>query len=351
MFFGTSLVAFRLGIVPNNQVTVLQQVAAHVFGRGIYFYLLSFVTMAILAVAANTSFAGFPQLASIMARDQWMPRMFLSRGDRLVYQNGILVLGAFAILLIVVFNGNTDSLIPLYAVGVYMSFTIAMASLVKKRLGEPHAPGRTTTLVTGTLGALLTTGVVIISVVTKFTRGAWIVVIAIPLLILAFRAVRRHYQMVADNLRLTDYTVKPEAKKLVIVVPVASINKMTMATLTTALSMHPEELIALHISTSQESQKVVQQRWAKWHPDPKIELVVVESQYRSVLRPMIRYIDHLNNLFANGRVLVVIPELVVGKPWQNVLHNHMAFALEAALVFRREIGVTVIPYHLHDEKK
>lgn len=349
MFFGTSLVAYRLGIQPSNQVTVLQQVAGRLFGHGIYFYLLSFVTMAILAIAANTSFTGFPQLASIMARDQWMPRMFLARGDRLVYQNGIIVLGAFAILLIVLFGGNTDNLIPLYAVGVYMSFTIAMASLVKKRWGEPGVPGRVTTIVTASIGAFLTTAVVFISVITKFTRGAWIVVIAIPILIIALRAVRRHYQMVADNLRLNDLSVKPQAKKLVVVVPIASVNRMTMSTISTALSMRPDELIALHISTSRERQRIVEERWRQWDPDPSVQFVAIESQYRSVLRPMIRYIDHLTNLFAKGRVVVVIPELIVGKPWQNVLHNHMAFALEAALVFRREVSVTVVPYHLPEK--
>ncbi len=305
--------------------------------------------MAILAIAANTSFTGFPQLASIMARDQWMPRMFLARGDRLVYQNGILVLGAFAILLIILFNGNADSLIPLYAVGVYMSFTIAMVSLVKKCFAEREAPGRVGTIITAGVGAVLTTAVVLIAVITKFTSGAWIVVVAIPLLILALRAVRRHYQMVADHLPLTDLTVKPGRRKVVVVVPLASVNRMAMATISTALSMNPDELIALHIATSLEPAGAVEARFRQWNPDPTVQFVAIESQYRSVLRPMIRYIDHLTNLFAKGRVIVVIPELVVGKPWQNVLHNHRAFALEAALVFRREVAVTVVPYHLPDE--
>ncbi len=348
MFFGTSVAAFRFGVVPNNQVTVLQQLAFRLFGHGIYFYLLSFVTMAILAVAANTSFAGFPQLASLMARDQWMPRMFLARGDRLVYQNGILVLGGMSILLVILFNGDTNALIPLYAVGVYVSFTIAMVSLVKKRLAEKAAPGRIATVITGVLGAMLTSIVVVISIITKFTEGAWIVVIAIPLMIWGLRAVRRHYIMVADHLRLNDLTHKPLAKKLVIVVPMASINRMTMATLTTALSMNPDELIALHISTSPERERLVTERWNKWQPDGRIKFVAIQSQYRSILRPMVRYIDHLTHLFAPGRVIVVIPELVVGKPWQNILHNHMAFALEAVLVFRREVSVTVVPYHLPD---
>ncbi len=347
MFLGTSLVAYRLGIVPNNQVTVLQQISGRLFGHGVFYYLLSFVTMAILAIAANTSFAGFPQLASIMARDQWMPRMFLSRGDRLVYQNGIIVLGSVAILLIVAFGGNTNRLIPLYAVGVYMSFTIALISLVKKRLKD-GGPGRLTTIITASLGAFLTSAVVLISVIAKFTEGAWIVVVAIPLMISALRAIRRHYQGVADYLRLSDLSAKPEFKKLVVVVPMASINRMSMATISTALSMKPDELIVLNIATSAEREKLITERWKEWSPDPSIQFVSIRSQYRSVLRPMVRYIDHLTNLFAKGRVVVVIPELVVGKSWQNVLHNHMAFTLEAILVFRRQVSVTVVPYHLHE---
>ncbi|NMP22589.1 APC family permease [Sulfobacillus harzensis] len=350
MFFGTSLVANRLGLHPNAAhafpVTVLQLMAGRLFGRGVYFYLLSFVTMAILAIAANTGFAGFPQLASTMARDQWMPRMFLSRGDRLVYQNGILVLGGFAILLIILFKGNTAALIPLYAVGVYMSFTIAMVSLVKKRWAQNADGRRVTTIITAGLGAVLTTAVVFISVITKFTEGAWIVVVAIPLMLWGFRSVRRHYRMVADILRMEDLSGKPTPKQLVVIVPVASINQMTMGVLSTALSMNPDELLALHIATSPEREQQMTERWKQWNPDSRIKLVVVQSQYRAVLRPMVRYIDHLSRLFAPGRVIVVIPELLVEKRWQNILHNHMGFALEAIMVFRRSIAVMIVPYRL-----
>lgn len=346
MFLGTSLVAYRYNIVPSTQVTVLQQLADRIFGRGVFFYLLSFTTMAILSIAANTSFAGFPQLASIMARDQWMPRMFLARGDRLVYQNGILVLGFLATLLIIVFRGNTNNLIPLYAVGVYLSFTIAMASLVKRRWRESGVRHRWSTIVSAGLGSVLTATVVVISIVTKFTEGAWIVVLAIPGIIMGLRAVKRHYMSVANALRLSDLGRKPESREMVVVVPIASINQMTLNTLSYALSMNPHEIIALHVALSAEQEQRFTTRWNQWKPDPRIKMVVVESQYRSILRPILRYLDHLTNLFAPGRVLVVIPELVVGKAWQNILHNHMAVALEASLVFRRDILVTVVPFHL-----
>lgn len=349
MFLGTSIIAFRYHIVPNAEVTVLQQLADRIFGHGWFFYLLSFVTMAILSIAANTSFAGFPQLASIMARDEWMPRMFLARGDRLVYQNGIIVLGIISSLLIIVFRGNTDALIPLYAVGVYMSFTIAMSSLAKKRWQEGNDPHRWVTIGMGLFGSLLTAAVVLTSVVTKFTEGAWIVVLAIPAIVWGMRAVHQHYRKVADELRLEDLTVVPKPKALVVVVPVASINKMTLATLSYALSMNPEEIVALHVAGTPEREARFHARWKNWNADPRIKLAVVESQYRSVIRPMVRYIDHLTGLFAEGRVVVVIPELLVEKSWQNILHNHMAVALEAVLIFRRRIAVTVVPYRLQQK--
>lgn len=348
MFLGTSVIAFRFGIVPSETITVLQQLAYRIFGHGIFFYLLSFVTTAILVVAANTSYAGFPQLASIMARDQWMPRMFMARGDRLVYQNGIGILGLLSALLIVLFRGNTNSLIPLYAVGVYLSFTIAQMSLVKKRLTHPDGSGRIFTVIIGSIGALLTAMVVIVSIVAKFLQGAWIVAIAIPLIVWGLRAVKRHYTGVADSLRLVDYSVKPTPSRLVVVVPVASINRMTLVTLSYALSMDPEEVVALNVTNSPDQEARLKDRWEKWNPDPRIKLVIVQSQYRSVLRPMVRYIDHLAHLFAPGRVLVVIPELLVKRPWQNMLHNHMAIALQAVLLFRRQIMVTVIPFRLNE---
>ena len=344
MFFGTSIIAWRWGIVPHTTGTVLQDLAFRIFGQGVFFYVLSFVTMVVLTVAANTSFTGFPQLASIMARDSWMPRMFAVRGDRLVYQNGILVLGFFSALLIVIFGGNTDRLIPLYAVGVYLSFTIAQLSLVKKAL---HEKGRKrASMIVGSVGALLTALVVIVSMVTKFLQGAWIVAIAIPLLMAGFRAIRRHYLATADALRLTDLAEKPQPTRLVVVVPLATINRMTLTTLSYALSMKASEIVALNITTSDEAEARLREKWAKWGVDPTIKLEIVRSQYRSVMRPMVRYIDHLSHIVEPDRLVVLIPELLVRRPWENILHNHMAIALESVLLFRRHILVTVVPYQL-----
>lgn len=352
MFLGTSLIAYRfhIHVTATSKVTVLQLLANDIFGHGIFFYVLSFITMSILAVAANTSFAGFPQLASVMARDQWMPRMFMARGDRLVYQNGIVVLGTVAAILVIVFNANTDSLIPLYAVGVYMSFTIALISLAKKRLSEPHAPGRGATVVVGIFGGILTATVVVISIIAKFTHGAYMVVIAIPLIVLGLRAIRRHYQAVTEMIQIQHFEIKPVASRLVVIVPVASVNKMTRESLSYALSMNPDELVVLHVAISPEQAAQIQERWNKWDLDRRIKLVVIQSQYRSVIRPLVRYIDHFRNLLHPGKVVVVIPEMVVDRFWKNLLHNHMAMTLQAVLLFRRQVVVTVVPFKLDPEQ-
>ncbi len=348
MFVGTSVIAYRFHIVPNARVTVLQQLAAHIFGTGWYFYLLSFATMSILSIAANTSFAGFPQLASLMARDQWMPRMFVARGDRLVYQNGIIVLGTISALLIVIFHGNTENLIPLYAIGVYISFTIAMISLAKKRLGDKTNPqGRIRTVVIGVVGACLTGTVVIIAIITKFTHGAWIVAIAIPTLVVAFDRVHAHYLSVASQLRLDALNVKPATEPLTVIVPVASINQMTVATMSYALSMS-NHVIAVSVVFNPEQETRIRARWQEWNPSPQISLIVLTSQYRSVLRPLLQFIDHFSALTHNkSHLVVLIPELVVSKPWQNILHNHMGISLQARLIFRKSIVVAMVPYRLN----
>ena len=347
MFIGTSAIAFRYGIVPNTHSTVLQQLALAIFGKGPFFYALALVTMAILAIAANTSFAGFPQLASIMARDQWMPRMFMARGDRWVYQNGIIALGVGAILLIVLFGGDTSRLIPLYAIGVYMSFTIAMLSLARKHwVAHRSERGHGVVVLVGAVGALLTATVVVISTVTKFVDGAWIVVVAIPALIWFFHRVKHHYQEAAEVLRISEKAVKPEPHGLTVVVPIRNLNRMTQATLAYALSMS-SDVIALHVAFTKEEETVLHAQWQAQNPDPRIKLVVLTSQFRSVLRPVLHFVDHLtSHEEPNKHVVVLISELVVEHLWQNILHNRIGTNLESALVYHKNVVVARVPYRM-----
>jgi amino acid transporter len=343
MFLGTSVVAYRYGIVMGPNTTVLQLLAARVFGRGWYFYLLALDTMGILAVAANTSFAGFPQLANIMARDKWLPRMFLTRGDRLVYQNGIIVLGLLAVVLVWAFQGDTDRLIPLYAIGVYMSFTIAQLGLVHRYLHGPKRPRLA--IAVAAVGAGLTALVVLVAAVAKFTEGAWIVLLVLPLLLYLFRRIHRHYDAIADELRLTDWTEKPEPSDVVVVVPFSGINKLTLATLGYALSVG-DRVLAVHVVFSDDERRAMEAKWARWNPDPRIRLVVLESQYRSVVRPVVRYLDLLAKQAGPRRLMVLVPEFVVGRFWQHLLHNQVGLLLQAHLIFRRDMVVAVVPYRL-----
>lgn len=343
MFLGTTVLAFAYGVTPQPDVTVLSQVAARAFGRGPLFYLLAFSTTAILALAANTSFAGFPQLAYVMARDKFMPHMFETRGDRLVFTNGIVFVALLAGILVTVFRGSTDRLIPLYAIGVYVGFTISQFGLVVKRRREG---GRGVDRVRSAFnlgGALLTAVVVVVFAVTKFTEGAWIVLIVIPGLVLIFRKIHAHYLAIAEELRLPDPDFKPEPVDNIVIVPVASITRVVAYTIGYARAIS-ENVLALHVSFDKEDAEKLERRWAEWNPG--VRLVVIESQYRSVVIPVLRYIELLKSQRPGAVVTVLVPEFVVGKWWQGILHNQMGFILQSRLLPRRDIVFAMVPYRL-----
>ncbi|HVB09873.1 MAG TPA: APC family permease [Bacillota bacterium] len=348
MFLGTTVLAFAYGVMPQADNTVLSQVAAHVFGRGPLYFLLAFTTTAILALAANTSFAGFPQLAHLMAADKFMPHLFHTRGDRLVFTNGILVVAALAGLLVVIFGGSTDRLIPLYAIGVYVGFTISQVGLVVRRRREGQARGHALpgdaakSLINGT-GAAMTAVVVVVFTVTKFAEGAWIVLIVIPLLVLWFRRVHAHYAATAEELRLPSWDFHPAPQANIVIVPVSTITRVVAYTIGYARTISPN-VLALHVSSDPaESEKLVR-RWSEWNPG--VRLVSIESQYRSVVQPVLRYIDLIQAQTEGAMVTVLIPEFVVGKWWHGLLHNQMGLLLQARLVSRRDVVIAMVPYRL-----
>jgi len=348
MFLGTTLLAFAFGVVPLPDNTVLSQVAQHVYGaRSPLYYLLAFSTTAILSLAANTSFAGFPQLAYTMARDKFMPHLFLTRGDRLVFSNGILFEAILAALLIVAFGGSTDRLIPLYAIGVYAGFTITQTGLVVQRLRRARQQGPRRgdwyrSLVNG-FGAILTAVVVVVFAVTKFTEGAWMVLLVIPLLVWMFLKIHAHYEAIAVELRLPSPDYRPEPLHPVVVVPVASLTRVVAHAVVYAKSIS-DTVIALHVSWDKEESERLERRWAEW--DPGVRLVTIESQYRSVVQPIVRYIDLLRAQSQNAVITVLIPEFVVGRWWQSILHNQMGILLQARLLSRRDIVIATVPYRL-----
>jgi amino acid transporter len=343
MFLGTSVLAYAFGAVPRPDSTVLSQVAQHVFGRTPVFYLFAFSTTAILALAANTSFAGFPQLAYVMARDKFMPHLFQTRGDRLVFTNGILFVGVLAAILVVVFGGSTDRLIPLYAIGVYAGFTISQFGLVVRRRRTGSSARGQLRSAFNLFGALLTAVVVVVFAVTKFTEGAWIVLIIIPLLVLFFRKVHSHYEAIAEELRLPSPDFKPQPLENVVIVPVASITRVVAHTIGYAKSIS-DTVIALHVSFDKADSEKMERRWAEWNPG--VRLVTIESQYRSVVGPVVRYIDLLKSQHPGAAITVLVPEFVVGRWWQGFLHNQVGFVLQSRLVLRRDVVFAMVPYRL-----
>ena len=347
MFLGTSVLAFAYGISPQANNTVLSQVAEHVFGRGVLYYVLQFSTTAILAFAANTSFAGFPQLAYVMARDKFMPHLFQTRGDRLVFSNGILFVAALAALLVILFHGSTNALIPLYAIGVYAGFTISQLGLVVRRRHQARrgesVPRAALKSAFNAFGAVLTAVVVVVFAVTKFAEGAWIVLIVIPLLVALFLKIHSHYQAIAEELRLPAPDFKLEPMSTIVVVPVASLTRVVAYTLAYAQSIS-NTVIALHISFDAAEADKLEQRWAEWNPG--VRLVTIESQYRSVVTPILRYLDLIKSQVPGGMITVLVPEFVVGRWWQSLLHNQMGFILQSRLVLRRDIVFAMVPYRL-----
>ena len=343
MFLGISFLATHLAIVPdpNEEETVVSQVARAVMGQGPFYYVLQFATALILVLAANTSFADFPRLASILARDRYMPSQFSFRGDRLAFTTGIVALAALAIALLVAFGGSVNALIPLYAVGVFTAFTLSQAGMVMhwRRDGGPGA--RRSMLING-LGAVATGLVAIIIAVTKFLHGAWMVIVLIPILIGLFLAIRRHYERVRQQLTVSTPD-QPAAVQLRVIVPVASLNvpaRQALA-LARAVCAHPT---ALYVALTREEGEQFQREWhAQAVPVP---LAIVESPFRSLVGPILAYVDAVRQVHPTDTLMVILPEFVPSHWWEHFLHNQAAFRLKAALLFRPGVVVTSVPYHI-----
>ncbi len=344
MFLGIGFLAHFLGIAPKVTETVVSQIARSVFGSGLFYYIVQATTMLVLVLAANTSFAGFPRLSSILGRDGFLPRQMANRGDRLVFSNGIVILGLVSALLIVYFRGQTHSLIPLYAVGVFLSFTLSQSGMVIHwwRRRKEDQKWLVHAAINGT-GALVTVAVFVIETVTKFTMGAWVVAILIPGAVMFFLAIRRHYDAVAKDLRmeLSDVRVKPV--KHIVVVPIAGIHRAVAATLAYARSLS-NDIRAVHVSVNPEETEKIKARWEQW--DIGIPLTVLPSPYRSLTAPLLGYIDDIQRKEKATVVTVVIGEFLPKRWWQYLLHNQSALWLTTILHFRPNTVVVSVPYHL-----
>ena len=341
LFLGITFLAYDFGIAPRHEETVVSQLARHVFGGGAIYFEIQAVTMLILLLAANTSFADFPRLSFFLARDRFIPRQFATQGDRLVFSNGILILSGLAALLLVIFSGDTHALIPLYAVGVFLSFTLSQASMVRRwlRLKEEGWWWRWWL---NAIGALVTGLVMITIAATKFTHGAWIVVLLIPTLVAVFVIVHRHYEEVAVQLSLDAFSPPPPMTNTVLVL-VGDIHRGVIKAIQYAKTLSPNAK-AVFVETDPERTRRLEEKWGKYGMG--VPLIVLTSPYRSLLGPLTKYVDHLQNQGENHVVTIVLPEFIPARWWQLGLHNQTAFLIKGAMLFRKNVIVTDVPYHL-----
>ena len=341
LFVGITFLTRHYHLTPLPEQTILSQLARQIFGDGVLYYTIQASTMLILVLAANTAFADFPRLSFFLARDGFLPRQFGSRGDRLVFSNGILILGTTAAVLLVIFGGSTHALIPLYAVGVFLSFTLSQASMVRRWLVR-REPGWQWRWWLNAVGAATTGLVVAIITATKFTHGAWVVVLLIPLLVMLFMAIRRHYADVAGQLSLDGYGGPPPMEHTVLVLA-GDLHKGVIHALQYARTLSPS-VKGVYVELDPEKTRRLEEKWIKWGMG--VPLVVLSSPYRSLLQPLLEYLDHLLALGENHMVTIVIPEFVTKHWWQHLLHNQTAFLIKGTLLFRKNVVVTDVPYHL-----
>lgn len=349
IFGGLSYLATLYHAVPNSEVTVIAQIAAQVFGTGFMFYVIQATTAIILIMAANTAFAGLPLLLALMAKDGFVPRQFTKRGKRLGFSNGIIVLAVLASILVILFRGDTHLLMPLYAVGVFVSFTLSQTGMFTKWVTEKKKGWRHKAFVNG-LGALVTFITVIIIGVTKFFHGAWIVCILIPIFVTTMLKIRAHYIHVAEQLRLTVYE-RPKAvdlaeQKRYVIVPIDTLNKSFLKALNYARTMS-ENIIVFHVSVDEECTEKLLKKWEEYGVG--IPIVVKKSPYRNIVGPLVKFIE--SEEYAAGpmdTITVVMPQFVVTKWWGNILHNQTALLVKTMLLRRRNIAMVTIPYIIEE---
>ena len=341
-FFGVSVLVHRLGPTLSEKETILSILGHAVFGGGFMYTLLQASTAMILTLAANTAYADFPRLSSIIARDGFLPRQLFNRGDRLVFSNGVLVLAGSAALLLVAFGGETNALIPLYAVGVFMSFTLSQWGMVKHHLTE-REPGWRGSMVINAVGAVATGIVLMVVVISKFTIGAWVPVVLIPIIVLLFRGVKRHYDYVREMLAVPPGW-RPPRQNHTVVVLVGGVHRGVLEALAYARSLAPNHLVAVTVVSDEEEQARIEEQWAEYGID--VPLDIVYSPYRELSRPIMRFIDEIDARWDNDIVTVLIPEFIVRKWWEQILHNQTALFLKGRLLFRQGVVVTSVPYHV-----
>ena len=338
-FLGVSYLAHHYHAMPTTRETVLSILGHHVFGGGPLYFALQYTTFAVLVLAANTAFADFPRLAGILATDRYMPRQLAARGDRLAFSNGIVSLALVALLLVWLFKGDTNSLVPLYAIGVFVCFTLSQAGMVV-HWRKTKAPGWKWKAWLNGIGAVATGLVSIIQLATKFTTGGWIIAVIIPVIILVLKKIHGHYTAFMEDIRFTGQSPIIPLHHTVIV-PVNSITKATSAALVYATTIS-EEVIAVCIEVDKRDSAQMRADWDAW--DIGIPLEIVPSPYRSVLKPLVEFVDNLSMVSPGQLVTVIVPEIVPRHWWEHLLHNKTALYIRTAFLFKPNVVVIAIPY-------
>jgi amino acid transporter len=350
LFLGSIGLTQYLGIVAGPRETILSALARQILGSGPAYYLIQTATLLILAVAANTSFAGFPRVAAILSSDGFLPRQLTGLGDRLVYANGIVLLSLATAFLIIVFQGHSHALVPLFAVGAFLAFTLSQAGMVRYWRREMGKNWRLKMTING-IGALATGTTFIVIAFSKFTQGAWITILVIPLMVVVFLKIREHYQDVAGQLSLKGLppSLKP-APPARIVIPISGVHRGIVDAVDFARGIS-QDITAVYIELQPGQAEHMRELWERWFPD--VPLVVLDSPYRSIVSPLLDYLDEIDEKHHDGQLAaVVLPEFVPAKWWHSLLHNQTTWLLKTALLYRRrqhgfQRVIIDVPYHLH----
>ncbi|HEY7624056.1 MAG TPA: APC family permease [Candidatus Limnocylindria bacterium] len=343
IFLGLTFLAQAIGVAPdqNELETLNSLVTRSLIGDGPGYYLVQVSTAVILALAANTGFTGFPRLAAVLANDRFMPRHFADRGERLAFSFGIVVLAGLAAIVLVSFGGSVTALIPLYTIGVFLAFTLSQTGLVRRWFTLRPRGWRVTATING-VGAVVTGVVLLITTITKFEHGAWMVLLVMPVLVLLLHAINTHYTAAQDSLVLEDLREElPTLPSPMVIVPVARLDRTAVKALTFASSIS-EHVRAVHVATSRETAESFQRRWDAWAA--KVPLEVIVSPYRSLVPPLLTYIERVGT--SRERPLtIVVSQFVPRHWWEFFLHSQTAFRLKLALLFRPDTIVIDVPYH------
>jgi hypothetical protein len=340
-FLGVTFLADHLGLSPGRE-TIISQVALAVFGRNAFYYIFQFATVGILVVAANTAFADFPRLASVLARDNFLPHQFKFRGDRLAFTTGILFLGIVAAVLVVVFEGNVERLINLYAIGVFLAFSSSDTGMVV-HWWKTRGPGWKRSIVINGVDAVFTLSIMVIAIMTKFTSGGWLIVILIPIIVSLLRLVHRHYARVGKELSILPDQLPPARIEQLVLVLIDDVNYASLRAFSFARTIDAEKVV-LHIAIDMERTQKLKDKMQKYAPD--LKLVIIESPTRSFIQPLIGYVDAIQSQSPTAFITLVLPEFIAAHFGERFLHNRTAERLRGIFEKHPNVTLVMVPYLL-----